>query len=157
MLALEGQQAGLSWLTVLQKEEGYREVFHGFDPEVVADFDDADVERLLADDRIVRHPGKVSAAIRNARAYLDFREEGSEGFGERLWGFVDGSPVVNRWSTPDQVPRKTGASQSMAAELEELGITYVGPTICYAFMQAVGMVNDHLVGCWRHGELADGS
>lgn len=157
MLTLEGQQAGLSWLTVLQKEPGYRELFRGLDPEAMAAMEEEDVERLLDDERIVRHRGKVTAAIRNARAFLSFREEREEGFGEYLWEFVGGDPVDNRWTRPEEVPRKTGRSQTMAAALEELGFTYVGPTICYAFMQAVGMVNDHLVGCFRHEEVANGA
>ena len=154
-LVLDGQQAGLSWLTILRKKEGYEEAFHGFDPEVMAAFDEDDLERLLQNPAIVRNRQKVTSAIRNARAYLDFQEEEPEGFGTFLWSFVDGKPVVNRWTSEEQLPAETERSARMAAALKERGFSFVGPTICYAFMQAVGMVNDHLVSCRRHRELAE--
>lgn len=153
-LVLDGQQAGLSWLTILRKREGYEEAFHGFDPEVMAGFGDEDLERLLENPDIIRNRQKITSAIRNARAFLDFQEEEPEGFGTFLWSFVDGEPVVNRWTSPEQLPAETGRSARMAKALKERGFSFVGPTICYAFMQAVGMVNDHLVSCRRHGELA---
>ena len=154
-LVLDGQQAGLSWLTILRKQEGYAEAFHGFDPEVMAAFGEEDLERLLDNPAIIRNRQKVTSAIRNARAFLDFQEEGPEGFGTFLWGFVGGEPVVNRWTSPDQLPAETERSARMATALKERGFSFVGPTICYAFMQAVGMVNDHLVSCHRHKEVQD--
>jgi DNA-3-methyladenine glycosylase I len=156
-LVLDGQQAGLSWLTILRKREGYEAAFHGFDPEVMAGFGEDDLERLLEDPEIIRNRQKITSAIRNARAFLDFQEEEPEGFGAFLWGFVDGEPIVNRWTSSEQLPARTERSARMAKALKERGFSFVGPTICYAFMQAVGMVNDHLVSCRRHGELAEGA
>ncbi len=156
-LVLDGQQAGLSWLTILKKRDGYRDAFDGFDPEAMASMDEDELERLLANPAIVRNRRKLVSAIRNARAYLDFREEAGESFSAFLWGFVDGDPVVNRWTSPEEVPARTERSAAMAAALKERGFSFVGPTICYAFMQAVGMVNDHLVGCWRHPEGPGGN
>ncbi len=153
-LVLDGQQAGLSWLTILRKRDGYEEAFHGFDPERMARFDEDDVERLLDDPGIVRNRQKVESAVRNARAFLEVQEGSDPGFGELLWGFVDGEPVQNRWEAEDEVPASTERSAAMARWLKERGFSFVGPTICYAFMQAVGMVNDHLVRCFRHGEVA---
>lgn len=152
-LVLDGQQAGLSWLTILRKREGYEKAFHGFDPEAMAGFDGDDLERLLGDPAIVRNRQKITSAVRNARAFLDFQEEEPEGFGRFLWSFVDGDPIVNRWTSLEQLPAQTNRSARMAAALKERGFSFVGPTICYAFMQAVGMVNDHLVSCHRHAEL----
>ncbi len=152
-LVLDGQQAGLSWLTILRKREGYEEAFHGFDPEVMAGFGEDDLERLLDNPDIIRNRQKITSAIRNARAFLDFQEEEPEGFATFLWSFVDGEPIVNRWTSLEELPAETERSARMAAALKERGFSFVGPTICYAFMQAVGMVNDHLVSCHRHGEL----
>lgn len=157
MLVLEGQQAGLSWLTVLKKEEGYRAAFDDLDPEAMAALEDEDVERLLEDPDLIRSERKLTAAIENARAFLEFQDGEDVGFGEFLWDFVDGEPIVNRWESPKEVPSKSPISQGMACDLEEHGFSFVGPTICYAFMQAVGMVNDHLVSCWRHGEVGEPS
>lgn len=153
MLVLEGQQAGLSWLTVLKKEEGYRAAFDDLDPEAMASLEDEDVERLLEDPGLIRSERKLTAAIENARAFLEFQEGEDVGFAEFLWDYVDGEPIVNRWESPKEVPSKSSISQGMACDLEEHGFSFVGPTICYAFMQAVGMVNDHLVSCWRYGEV----
>lgn len=153
-LVLDGQQAGLSWLTILQKREGYERAFEGLAPEAMARFDENDVERLLGDPGIVRNRQKVEAAVRNARAFLRIQEGDGPDFGEQLWGFVGGEPVRNRWGTEDEVPARTGRSEAMARWLKERGFSFVGPTICYAFMQAVGMVNDHLVSCHRHRELS---
>ena len=151
-LVLDGQQAGLSWMTILKKREGYEEAFDGFDPETMAAMGEDDLERLLENPAIVRNRQKLTSAIRNARAFLELQESDPDGFGAFLWSFVNGESVVNRWTSQDQLPAETDRSAAMAAALKERGFSFVGPTICYAFMQAVGMVNDHLVGCWRHPE-----
>ena len=152
MLTLEGAQAGLSWLTVLRKREGYRSAFAGFDPERIARFDEADVARLLADPGIIRNRLKVESTLTNARALLALRERGQTLSG-LLWGFVDGSPRQNAWSSLSQVPSSTPESDRMSRELKRLGFKFVGTTICYALMQAVGLVNDHTLDCFRHREL----
>jgi DNA-3-methyladenine glycosylase I len=151
-LVLEGMQAGLSWLTVLRKRPRFRQVFEGFDPEAVARFDGGRIEALLADPGIIRNRSKVLAAVGNARCVLELRERGMT-LSEFLWSFTDGRVVRNRWRQSVQVPTETAASRAMSRELKRLGFRFVGPTICYAFMQAVGMVNDHLVDCFRHREL----
>jgi DNA-3-methyladenine glycosylase I len=152
MLILEGAQAGLSWSTILNKREGYRRAFEGFDPERVAGFDEATVERLLADPSIVRNRAKVVSAVENARAALALRPEGGlDGF---LWGFVDGRPTQNRFASIGEIPAETPVSKAMSKELKRRAFRFVGPTICYAFMQSVGMVNDHEVRCFRHAEVA---
>lgn len=151
-LLLEGAQAGLSWQTVLRKRSRYREVFAGFDPERVARFGPEDEARLLADPGIIRNRAKVAAAIGNARALLQLREQG-QAFAELVWQFVDGTPRQNRWRSLAQVPAVTAESKAMSRELKRLGFRFVGPTICYAYMQAVGMVNDHLTTCFRHPEV----
>jgi DNA-3-methyladenine glycosylase I len=153
MLTLEGAQAGLAWITVLRKREGYRRAFHGFDPEVIARFDEADVARLLGDPGIVRNRLKVASTISNARAVLALHERGAS-LAEVLWRHVDGAPRQNRRRSLAEVPAKTAESDAMSRELKRLGFKFVGSTICYALMQAVGMVNDHTVDCFRHGELA---
>ena len=148
-LNLEGQQAGLSWITVLRKRAHYRAVFAGFEPERVARFGDTDVERLLTDAGIIRHRGKVEAIIGNARALLAL--EADEGdFPAWIWQFVDGAPQRNAFASMAEVPATTPASEHMSKALKKRGFRFVGPTTCYAFMQAVGMVNDHLVGCDCH-------
>jgi DNA-3-methyladenine glycosylase I len=152
MLTLEGAQAGLSWLTILRKREGYRRAFAGFDPERIARFDDADVARLLADPGIVRNRLKAAATIANARALLALWERGQT-LSKLLWGFVDGNPRQNAWSNLSQVPSSTPESDRMSRELKRLGFKFVGTTICYALMQAVGLVNDHTLDCFRHREL----
>jgi len=149
MLTLEGAQAGLSWLTILRKREGYRRAFAGFDPQIVAGFDDADVARLLADPGIVRNRLKVASTISNARAVLEVQAHyGSlDAF---LWGFVDGVPIRNSWRTMAEIPASTALSDAMSRELKRHGFRFVGSTICYAHMQATGMANDHLTGCFRY-------
>lgn len=149
MLTLEGAQAGLSWLTILRKREGYRRAFCGFDPQVVADFGDADVARLLADPGIVRNRLKIASAISNARAVLELQARyGSlDAF---LWGFVEGKPIRNSWSNMAEIPVRTELSDRLSKELKRHGFRFVGSTICYAHMQATGMVNDHLTGCFRY-------
>ncbi|MDX2170188.1 MAG: DNA-3-methyladenine glycosylase I [Deltaproteobacteria bacterium] len=152
-LILEGAQAGLSWLTILRKRAAYRAAFADFDAARVAKFGARDVTRLLADAGIVRNRLKIAAAIDSARAYLDLQREpgGADRF---LWSFVGGTPVQNRFSALQQVPAATDASRAMSKALLTRGFRFVGPTICYAFMQAVGMVNDHLVDCPRHRAVA---
>ena len=151
-LVLEGAQAGLSWLTILRKRERYREVFEGFDPERVARFTPADVDRILKDPGIVRNRLKVEWAVRNARSALAVREsEGS--LSDWLWHLAGGAPRQNAWRTMAEVPARTEVSDAMSRELRARGFGFAGSTICYAFMQAVGMVNDHTVECFRHGQV----
>lgn len=152
-LILEGAQAGLSWLTILKKREGYRRAFAGFDAERVARFDDSDVARLLADAGIVRNRLKIEAAIGNARATLRLREAfgGLDGY---FWRFVDGHPIVNTWQDVGQVPARTPLSDVISKDLKQRGFKFVGSTIVYAHMQATGLVNDHTVDCFRHAQLA---
>jgi DNA-3-methyladenine glycosylase I len=152
MLVLEGAQAGLSWLTILRKREGYRRAFDGFDPEKVARYDARRVRRLLADSGIVRNRLKVESAVRNARAVLALRGR-QGGLAAFLWGFVGGAPRQNRWGSLGEIPARTSESDAMSRALRGLGFGFVGPTVCYAFMQAVGMVNDHTVDCHRHAEV----
>jgi DNA-3-methyladenine glycosylase I len=153
MLILEGAQAGLSWVTILRKRERYREVFDQFDPAAVARYGRHKVADLLADPGIVRNRLKIDAAIGNARAFVDVQREFGT-FDEYLWAFVDRTPAVNLWKTMDEVPARTTLSDALSKDLRDRGFRFVGSTICYAFMQAVGLVNDHLVGCYRHGEIA---
>ena len=152
-LVLDGFQAGLAWITILRKREAFRAAFANFDPEVVARFGEADRARLMADAGIVRSGAKIDAAIRGARVWLDMRERG-EDFSAFLWGFVDGAPIQNRWDAIGQVPAQTPVAADMAKALKAKGFNFCGPVIVYAFMQAVGMVNDHVVTCQRHAEVA---
>jgi DNA-3-methyladenine glycosylase I len=154
-LVLEGAQAGLSWRTILHRREGYRKAFSCFRPDRVARYGDRDVARLLADPRIVRNRRKVESAIGNARALLSVREE-TGSFPDFLWEFVGGIPVTNRWRSMEELPAVTPASEAMSRALSRRGFRFVGPVICYAFMQAVGMVNDHIVSCFRHREISRG-
>ena len=151
-LILEGAQAGLSWSTILNKRDRYREVFDGFDPVAVAGYGEEKVAALLADPGIVRNRLKVRSAIRNAKAFLAVAEElGS--FDAYLWRFVDGSPKINAWPALRDIPASTPESDVLSRDLKQRGFNFVGSTICYAFMQAVGMVNDHTVDCFRYREL----
>ena len=152
LLILEGAQAGLSWSTVLKKREHYRRVFDGFDPERIARYDEAKVAALLADPGIIRNRAKVAATIGNARAWLAMRAAG-QSFSDFLWQFVGGRPIVNHWQSLAEVPAKTAQSDAMSKALAKAGFKFVGSTICYAFMQASGMVNDHLLTCPRHAEI----
>jgi DNA-3-methyladenine glycosylase I len=152
LLTLEGAQAGLSWATILRKREGYRKAFAGFDPTRVAAFDGARVETLLQDPGIVRNRLKVSSAVENARRVLELQAE-EESFSDFLWGFVDGEPLVGGWRTIAEIPAETPVSKAMSKELKRRGFRFVGPTVCYAFMQAAGLVNDHVVSCFRYREL----
>lgn len=153
-LLLEGVQAGLSWITVLRKREHYRTVFDGFDPERIARYDEAKKAALLADPGIIRNRAKVEAAVTNARAWLELREAGIDPTGW-LWSFVAGVPRQNVWASLKDVPAETAESKDMSKALKARGFKFVGPTICYAHMQATGMVNDHTLDCFRHREVAD--
>jgi DNA-3-methyladenine glycosylase I len=148
-LILDGFQAGLSWITILRKRDNFRRAFDGFQPELIARYGAKKVAALMADAGIVRNRAKIEGAILSARAYLDVMERGP-GFSARLWDFLDGRPKTNRFRAVSQIPAQTELSQQMSKELTRLGFKFVGPTIVYAFMQAVGMVNDHLVKCHRH-------
>ncbi len=150
-LALEAFQAGLSWITILRKREAFRAAFEGFAPERLAGWGEAEVARALADPGIVRHRGKIEATLGNARAWAEIEAEGFSAF---LWGFVDGAPRTNLFATMAEVPAETSESRAMSKALKARGFKFCGPTICYAFMQATGMVNDHLVGCPRHAAVA---
>ena len=151
-LVLEGAQAGLSWSTILNKRKHYRSVFAGFDPARVARFDAQKRAQLLRDPGIVRNRAKVASAVKNARLFLAVRREFGS-FSDYVWGFVGGAPIVNRRRSPREVPAQTPESRALSEDLLGRGFRFVGPTICYAFMQAVGMVNDHQVHCFRHREL----
>jgi DNA-3-methyladenine glycosylase I len=152
MLVLEGAQAGLSWSTILRKREGYRAAFAGFDAERVARFGPADIERLMADAGIVRNRLKIESAIANARAALAVREEDGS-LAAYLWSFVGGEPVQNAWATTSEIPAETAESKTMSRGLKRRGFRFVGPTVCYAFMQATGLVNDHTVDCDRYAAV----
>ena len=153
MLVLEGAQAGLAWITILRKREGYRDAFDGFDPAVVARYGDRRVEALLGNPAIVRNRLKIESAVGNARAFLRVRAEHGS-FDRYVWRFVDGRQRQNRWRSMDEVPVETPESRALSRDLKGRGFRFVGPTICYAFMQATGLVNDHLVDCFRRAELA---
>lgn len=148
-LLLESAQAGLSWLTILRKREGYRRAFAGFDPAAVAEFTERDVERLMRDESIVRNRKKIESAIANARVFLDLAAKHGS-FSAYIWGFIDGRPIVNSWIDIRQIPATTPLSETVAKEFKRLGFKFLGPTTVYAHMQATGMVNDHLVSCFRH-------
>jgi len=151
-LILEGAQAGLSWSTILKKRENYRKAFDGFEPEQIARYGARDVSRLLHNEGIVRNRLKIAAAIGNAEAFLAVRKD-SGTFDAYVWSFVGGKPIQNRWRTMAEVPARTAESDALSRDLLQRGFKFVGSTICYAFMQATGMVNDHLVTCPRHAEL----
>jgi DNA-3-methyladenine glycosylase I len=154
LLTLEGAQAGLAWVTILRKREGYRKAFAGFEPAAVARFGERDVERLLGDAGIVRNRRKIDSAIANARATLAVQEElGS--LDAYLWSFVGGKPIQNRPRTLREIPAETAESQAMGKDLKLRGFRFVGPTVCYALMQAAGLANDHMVSCFRYRELAE--
>ncbi len=153
MLVLEGAQAGLAWITVLRKRGGYRAAFDGFDPAVVAGYDDRRVAALLENPAIIRNRLKIESAVGNARAFLRVQAEHGS-FDRYVWRFVDGRPRLNRWRTLAEVPAETSESRALSRDLKRRGFRFVGPTICYAFMQATGLVNDHLADCFRWAELA---
>ena len=152
MLVLEGAQAGLSWITILRKREGYRAAFDNFDAATVAGYDERKVAELLANPGIVRNRQKIDAAIQNARAFLAVQEAFGS-FDAYIWRFVDGSPKINAWRALAEIPAKTPESEAMSKDLLKRGFRFVGPTICYAFMQATGMVNDHVIECFRYDQV----
>ena len=152
-LVLDGFQAGLSWITILRKRDNFRRAFDGFEPDIIARYGKRKVTALMNDAGIVRNRAKIEGAVASARAYLDVMEKGP-GFSKLLWGFVDGHPKVNRFRTGAEIPNETPVSRAMSKELAGRGFKFCGPTIVYAFMQATGMVNDHLVKCHRHAALA---
>jgi DNA-3-methyladenine glycosylase I len=151
-LVLDGFQAGLAWITILRKREGMRDAFNGFDPEIVARYGEEDIQRLLADARIIRSRAKINAAINGARIWLKMREDG-EDFSEWLWSFVGGQPIQTDWRDFRQAPTQTAESVAVAKALKARGFNFCGPVIVYAFMQAVGMVNDHQTTCFRHAQV----
>ncbi len=151
-LILEGAQAGLSWSTILKKREGYRAAFDGFDPTIVARYDERKTAELLADAGIVRNRLKVASAVSNAQAFLAAQEEYGS-FSNYIWAFVEGAPIQNEWRTLAEIPAKTPLAEAISKDLKKRGFRFAGPTIVYAHMQATGMVNDHLVGCFRYPEI----
>jgi len=153
-LVLEGAQAGLSWSTILRKREGYRRAFDNFDARKISNYSEKTVSRLLANPGIIRNRLKINAAITNARAFLQVQKEFGS-FDRYIWQFVNGRPIRNSWRTMTDIPASTPESEDMSKDLKKRGFKFVGPTICYAFMQAVGMVNDHVVDCFRHKELVN--
>ncbi len=156
MLVLEGMQAGLSWLTVLKKREAFRQAFDGFDPEKVALYGEDKIRELLANEAIIRNRLKVRAAVTNAKAFLMIQQEYGS-FDAFLWAYVDGRPVVNSWERPEEVPAKTPLSDQISRDLKKRGFRFVGSTIIYSFLQAVGVVNDHLMNCFCYAELTGGN
>lgn len=151
-LILEGAQAGLSWSTILKKRQGYKQAFDNFDAQKIAKYDQEKIEKLLKDEGIVRNRLKISAAIQNAKAFLKVREEFGS-FDEYIWQFVGNKPKINSWKKLSEIPAKTAESDAMSKDLLKRGFKFVGSTICYAFMQAIGMVNDHTVNCFRYKEI----
>jgi len=152
-LILDGFQAGLAWITILRKRENFRKAFGGFEPEKIARYSDKKVEKLLQDAGIIRHRGKIEGAIASARAWEKIMETEPGGFSGYIWSSVDGAPVHNKWKTLKDIPAATPMSEALAKDLKKRGFKFCGPTIVYAFAQAVGMVNDHVTGCYRHAEI----
>jgi DNA-3-methyladenine glycosylase I len=153
-LILDGFQAGLSWITILRKRENFRKAFDGFNPEKIVRYGEPKILKLLQDEGIIRHRGKIEGTVKNARAWLDIMDKQPNGFSGFLWKYVDGKPKQNNFETMKQVPAETPMSQALSKELKKQGFTFCGPTIVYAFAQAVGMVNDHMTPCYRHKECA---
>lgn len=153
LLVLEGAQAGLSWLTILRRREGYRRAFAGFVPHQVANFTDRRVKALLGDSAIIRNRLKIESAVVNARALIQI-QTAMGSFDEYIWAYVDGSPIINHWRSLDEVPSLTDLSKRLSSDLRRRGFHFVGPTVCYSYLQAAGLVNDHLTGCYRFSELA---
>jgi len=152
LLILEGMQAGLSWITILKKRQNYRKAFNNFDAEQIAGYDSNKIVQLLSNKEIVRNKLKIEAAVQNARAFLSVQKEFGS-FDTYIWRFIDGKPIKNAWKTHEEIPSKTDESIGMSIDLKKRGFKFAGPTICYAFMQAVGMVNDHTVDCFRYHEI----
>ena len=153
-IVLEGAQAGLSWSTVLNKRDNYRRAFAGFDPEKIARFDERKVERLILNPGIIRNRRKIESTVSNAKAFLEIQDEFGS-FDSYIWSFVDGRPIRNRWRRLSQIPVTSPVAKELSADLIKRGFRFFGPTICYSHMQAVGMVNDHLVDCFRYSEVGD--
>ena len=151
-LILDGFQAGLSWITILKKRENFVKAFDAFEPKIIANYNPEKVTRLMKDPGIIRNRLKIENSINSAKAWLELQDAGHS-FSDFLWGFVEGSPIQNEWKTKDQVPVETPESKAMSDALKKKGFRFCGPTICYAFMQAVGMVNDHTTDCFRHAQL----
>ena len=151
-LILEGVQAGLSWSTVLQRREDYRELYDAFDPNIVAKYNSQKIDRLMQDARLIRNKLKINASVKNAISFLQIQKDFGS-FSSYLWAFVDDVPIINHWERPEQVPNQTDTSIRLSRDLKKRGFSFVGPTICYALMQATGLVNDHLTTCFRHSEL----
>ena len=152
-LVLDGAQAGLSWITILRKRQAYREAFDDFDPQIVAGYDETKIEELMANAGIVRNRQKINSAVKNARAFLRVQAEFGS-FDTFIWGFVDGKPIQNAWPDMASIPAKTPLSETISKDLKKRGFSFVGPTIIYAYMQAAGLVNDHVVDCFRYSEIA---
>lgn len=152
-LVLEGAQAGLSWQTILRKRSNYRQAFAGFDPSIVAYYNDEKIQELLSNPGLVRNRLKINSAVRNARAFVSIQDEFGS-YDRYIWGFIGGRPIVNKWESLRQVPAETAESRDISRDLKNRGFSFVGPTIVYAYMQAVGMVNDHLLSCFRHAQLS---
>ena len=152
LLILEGMQAGLSWITILKKRQSYRKAFNNFDAEQIASYDSNKIVQLLSNKGIIRNRLKIEAAVQNARAFLSVQKE-FDSFDTYIWQFIDGKPIKNAWKTQEEIPSKTDESIDMSIDLKKRGFKFAGPTICYAFMQAVGMVNDHTVDCFRYHEI----
>ena len=155
MLILEGAQAGLSWITVLKKRENYRNLLDGFDVQKIISYDDIKVQELLNNEGIIRNRLKIASVITNARAFIEIQSEFGS-FNKYIWSFVDGKPKINEWKSPGDLPANTSESDAMSKDLKKRGFKFVGTTICYAFMQAVGMVNDHTMDCFRYREIIAG-
>jgi DNA-3-methyladenine glycosylase I len=151
-LILEGVQAGLSWSTVLQRRENYRLLYDNFDPNIIAKYDQRKIDDLLGNPKLIRNKLKINASVKNANAFIKAQKEFGS-FASYLWEFVDGKPIINHWKMPEQVPSETELSIRLSRDLKRRGFSFVGPTICYALMQATGLVNDHLTSCFRHSEL----
>ena len=152
MLILEGAQAGLSWLTILKKRDNYRQAFHGFDADIIANYGQHEIDRLMHDTGIVRNRLKIEATVKNARGFLQIREEFSS-FADYLWRYVDGKQIVNEWKNLSDIPAHSKISNQLSKDLKKRGFNFVGPTICYAYMQSIGMVNDHTTDCFRYHEI----
>ena len=152
LLILEGAQAGLSWSTILQRRDAYRELYDGFDPAIVTHYSLQKIDSLLQDARLIRNRLKINASVKNAAAFIQVQKEFGS-FSNYLWGYVNNKPIVNHWQHPRQIPNETALSIRLSRDLKKRGFSFVGPTICYAFMQAAGLINDHLTTCFRHSEL----
>jgi len=152
-LILDGFQAGLSWITILRKRENFKTAFDSFNPEIIAKYDEAKVETLMQDSGIVRNRAKILGTIKGAQLFLEIEENEAGGFSKLLWNYMDGEPLQNSWKSMSEVPPQTPLSQAISKDLKKRGFKFVGPTIVYAFMQAVGMINDHVISCPRHGEV----